>query len=199
MDLDLFGAFETGETVEDVPAPPESSTRKRGIDGGEAAEEDGGSSASVPPSKKKGSATKSEDDDEEAATTGVGGGGGGGGGNITQTEVRTMEWSGRSVLTFSALPEGCIDHDKDSMAGMNSMPENPAKTYPFELDPFQKQSIAYIERNESVLVSAHTSAGKTVVAEYAVAKSIKNNQRVIYTSPIKALSNQKFRDMQVGS
>ena len=44
------------------------------------------------------------------------------------------------------------------------------------------------------MVSAHTSAGKTVVAEYAIAQSLKNNQRVIYTSPIKALSNQKYRE-----
>ncbi|PBP18085.1 ATP-dependent RNA helicase DOB1, partial [Diplocarpon rosae] len=73
-------------------------------------------------------------------------------------------------------------------------PENPARTWPFELDPFQKVSIASIERGESVLVSAHTSAGKTVVAEYAIAQSLKNNQRVIYTSPIKALSNQKYRE-----
>jgi len=60
-----------------------------------------------------------------------------------------------------------------------------ARKYPFELDPFQKMSIAAIERNESVLVSAHTSAGKTVVAEYAIAQSLKEKQRVIYTSPIK--------------
>lgn len=73
-------------------------------------------------------------------------------------------------------------------------PEHPARTWPFELDPFQKVSIASIERGESVLVSAHTSAGKTVVAEYAIAQSLKNNQRVIYTSPIKALSNQKYRE-----
>ena len=73
-------------------------------------------------------------------------------------------------------------------------PENPARTWDFTLDPFQQTSIASIERNESVLVSAHTSAGKTVVAEYAIAQCLKNNQRVIYTSPIKALSNQKFRD-----
>lgn len=70
----------------------------------------------------------------------------------------------------------------------------PARVYPFELDPFQRTSINAIERNESVLVSAHTSAGKTVVAEYAIAKSLKANQRVIYTSPIKALSNQKYRE-----
>ncbi|KAL0083768.1 rRNA-processing arch domain-containing protein [Phycomyces blakesleeanus] len=73
-------------------------------------------------------------------------------------------------------------------------PENPARTYPFTLDPFQRVAVSSIERNESVLVSAHTSAGKTVVAEYAIAQCLKNKQRVIYTSPIKALSNQKFRE-----
>ncbi|KAJ8611054.1 hypothetical protein MRB53_038141 [Persea americana] len=73
-------------------------------------------------------------------------------------------------------------------------PEKPAREWPFRLDPFQEVSIASIERNESVLVSAHTSAGKTVVAEYAIAQCLKNNQRVIYTSPIKALSNQKYRE-----
>ena len=73
-------------------------------------------------------------------------------------------------------------------------PKTPAKIYPFKLDPFQQVSIASIERGESVLVSAHTSAGKTVVAEYAIAQSLRNNQRVIYTSPIKALSNQKYRE-----
>lgn len=73
-------------------------------------------------------------------------------------------------------------------------PENPARTWPFTLDPFQQVAVASIQREESVLVSAHTSAGKTVVAEYAIAQSLKNNQRVIYTSPIKALSNQKYRE-----
>lgn len=70
----------------------------------------------------------------------------------------------------------------------------PARKYGFNLDPFQKTSVAAIERGESVLVSAHTSAGKTVVAEYAIAQSLRDNQRVIYTSPIKALSNQKYRE-----
>ncbi|SBS94547.1 ATP-dependent RNA helicase, putative [Plasmodium ovale curtisi] len=67
----------------------------------------------------------------------------------------------------------------------------PARTYKFELDTFQKKSIECLERNESVLVSAHTSAGKTVIAEYAIALGLRDKQRVIYTSPIKALSNQK--------
>ncbi|KAG8826252.1 ATP-dependent RNA helicase mtr4 [Serendipita sp. 401] len=73
--------------------------------------------------------------------------------------------------------------------------DNPARTYPFKLDPFQEVSIFAIQRNESVLVSAHTSAGKTVVAEYAVAQCLRSKQRVIYTSPIKALSNQKYREL----
>lgn len=45
-------------------------------------------------------------------------------------------------------------------------------------------------------MSAHTSAGKTVVALYAIAMSLRNGQRVIYTSPIKALSNQKYREFK---
>jgi ATP-dependent RNA helicase DOB1 len=73
-------------------------------------------------------------------------------------------------------------------------PADPAKTWPFTLDPFQQVAVSSIQREESVLVSAHTSAGKTVVAEYAIAQSLKQNQRVIYTSPIKALSNQKYRE-----
>ncbi|KAL4248234.1 helicase family protein [Abortiporus biennis] len=74
-------------------------------------------------------------------------------------------------------------------------PAKPAREYKFVLDPFQKLSVSAIQRNESVLVSAHTSAGKTVVAEYAIAQCLQNKQRVIYTSPIKALSNQKYREM----
>ncbi|CAG9760970.1 unnamed protein product [Ceutorhynchus assimilis] len=70
----------------------------------------------------------------------------------------------------------------------------PLKEYPFTLDPFQNESIACVDNNQSVLVSAHTSAGKTVIAEYAIAKAFKNQQRIIYTTPIKALSNQKYRE-----
>ncbi|XP_037608025.1 exosome RNA helicase MTR4 [Sebastes umbrosus] len=70
-----------------------------------------------------------------------------------------------------------------------------AKEYPFVLDPFQREAILCIDNNESVLVSAHTSAGKTVCAEYAIALALREKQRVIFTSPIKALSNQKYREM----
>ncbi|KAG9394259.1 DSHCT (NUC185) domain [Carpediemonas membranifera] len=74
-------------------------------------------------------------------------------------------------------------------------PETMAQTYPFELDPFQVQAVSAVDREESVLVSAHTSAGKTVVAEYAIAHALAKGQKIVYTSPIKALSNQKFHDL----
>ncbi|XP_018610003.1 superkiller complex protein 2 [Scleropages formosus] len=73
---------------------------------------------------------------------------------------------------------------------------DPAFKWPFELDVFQKQAILRLEVHDSVFVAAHTSAGKTVVAEYAIALSQKHMTRTIYTSPIKALSNQKFRDFK---
>lgn len=49
--------------------------------------------------------------------------------------------------------------------------------FPFELDMFQKQAILHLEQHESVFVAAHTSAGKTVVAEYAIALSKKHRTR----------------------
>uniref|UniRef100_A0AAQ5YMY3 SKI2 homolog, superkiller viralicidic activity 2-like n=1 Tax=Amphiprion ocellaris TaxID=80972 RepID=A0AAQ5YMY3_AMPOC len=73
---------------------------------------------------------------------------------------------------------------------------NLAFKWPFELDVFQKQAVLRLEAHDSVFVAAHTSAGKTVVAEYAIALSQKHMTRTIYTSPIKALSNQKFRDFK---
>ncbi|KAJ0987857.1 hypothetical protein J5N97_006213 [Dioscorea zingiberensis] len=69
-----------------------------------------------------------------------------------------------------------------------------ALEFPFELDKFQKEAIYYLEQGESVFVAAHTSAGKTVVAEYAFALASKHCTRAVYTAPIKTISNQKYRD-----
>ncbi|PIN68580.1 hypothetical protein COV93_08960 [Candidatus Woesearchaeota archaeon CG11_big_fil_rev_8_21_14_0_20_43_8] len=66
----------------------------------------------------------------------------------------------------------------------------------FILDPFQVESVECIEKNHSVVVSAATGTGKTLVADYIIDKAIKAGKRVIYTAPIKALSNQKFRDFR---
>ncbi|KAI4950494.1 ATP-dependent RNA helicase mtr4 [Alternaria rosae] len=99
------------------------------------------------------------------------------------------------VLSHQVRHQVALPPDYDYVPiSEHKAPAEPAREWPFTLDPFQQVSIASIQRNESVLVSAHTSAGKTVVAEYAIAQCLKNNQRVIYTSPIKALSNQKYRE-----
>ena len=73
----------------------------------------------------------------------------------------------------------------------------PAYNFPYKLDTFQHNAAVAIEtQNENVLVVAHTSAGKSTVAEYAIAKAFQLNKKVIFTSPIKTLSNQKYRDFK---
>ncbi|MBD3182270.1 DEAD/DEAH box helicase [Candidatus Poribacteria bacterium] len=62
------------------------------------------------------------------------------------------------------------------------------------LDRFQEEAIKSIENNHSVIVAAPTGAGKTLIAEYAIEKHIQAEEQIIYTAPIKALSNQKYRD-----
>ena len=79
-------------------------------------------------------------------------------------------------------------------ADFETLVPEPAIVYPFEMDVFQKEAAYHLEQHESVFIGAHTSAGKTVVAEYAIALAMKHGTRAIYTSPIKALSNQKFHD-----
>ncbi|MCM8790062.1 MAG: DEAD/DEAH box helicase [Candidatus Omnitrophica bacterium] len=63
-------------------------------------------------------------------------------------------------------------------------------------DRFQQEAIDYINQGYSVIVSAPTGAGKTAIAEHIITSSLEKNIGVIYTAPIKALSNQKFRDFQ---
>ncbi|MCK4836364.1 MAG: DEAD/DEAH box helicase [Candidatus Aminicenantes bacterium] len=67
-------------------------------------------------------------------------------------------------------------------------------SYNFELDDFQKRAIRAVEKDCSVIVSAPTGAGKTVIAEHVMKKCLNQGDGVIYTAPIKALSNQKFRE-----
>ncbi|HEX3336345.1 MAG TPA: DEAD/DEAH box helicase [Jatrophihabitans sp.] len=67
--------------------------------------------------------------------------------------------------------------------------------YPFALDPFQDEACIALEDGYSVLVCAPTGAGKTVVGEFAVHLALAANQKCFYTTPIKALSNQKYNDL----
>ncbi|KAK9752493.1 DEAD/DEAH box helicase [Popillia japonica] len=118
--------------------------------------------------------------------------------DVQVDDINFDEFKERIVVHTIDTIEACT-HEVAYPPGQTYIPlqphkGEPAKKYAFALDPFQKESILCVDNNQSVLVSAHTSAGKTVVAEYAVALSLKNKQRVIYTTPIKALSNQKYRE-----
>ncbi|TBT98798.1 DEAD/DEAH box helicase, partial [Hamiltosporidium tvaerminnensis] len=111
--------------------------------------------------------------------------------NITNTPITNTKIS--CVTTYQHTRHLAVTPLSTTYIPLTLTP--PSKIYPFKLDTFQLLAINAIERNESVLVSAHTSSGKTLVAEHAIHTCISNNQRVIYTSPIKALSNQKYREL----
>ncbi|MEE0972355.1 MAG: DEAD/DEAH box helicase, partial [Bifidobacterium ruminantium] len=70
-----------------------------------------------------------------------------------------------------------------------------AKSMPFELDDFQIKANEALEAGDNVLVAAPTGAGKTVVADFAIYLAQERNVKAFYTTPIKALSNQKYHDL----
>ena len=66
----------------------------------------------------------------------------------------------------------------------------------FTLDPFQAEAVDFIDQNKSVLVAAPTGVGKTLIADYIIETIFREGGRVVYTAPIKALSNQKYREFK---
>ena len=68
-------------------------------------------------------------------------------------------------------------------------------SYPFALDHFQLEAIDALDAGHHVVVAAPTGSGKTVVAEYGIETTRRDGRRAFYTAPLKALSNQKFRDL----
>src|SRR6266568_3072436 len=85
-----------------------------------------------------------------------------------------------------------VEAVNETLVGIQTFVER----YPFPLDPFQLEAIAQLAQGQSVMVAAPTGTGKTIVAEYAIWLAQQRNQRVIYTTPLKALSNQKYRDLR---
>ncbi|RMG13104.1 MAG: RNA helicase [Cyanobacteria bacterium J055] len=73
---------------------------------------------------------------------------------------------------------------------------DPQNLFPFALDDFQLEAIAALDANKSVIVCAPTGSGKTLVGEYAIYRALARGKRVFYTTPLKALSNQKLRDFR---
>ena len=82
----------------------------------------------------------------------------------------------------------------DSNYPEDSEYESYFQQYPYPLSAFQKYAIEAIVKQNHVLVTAHTGSGKTLPAEFAIEHFVKQGKKVIYTSPIKALSNQKFSE-----
>lgn len=75
--------------------------------------------------------------------------------------------------------------------------ENESKLHNYAYDPFQVEAIKCIDNDENVLITAHTGCGKTAIAEHAIWRTLRNtDKKVIFTSPIKALSNEKYYDWQ---
>jgi superfamily II RNA helicase len=82
---------------------------------------------------------------------------------------------------------------KDTFS-QNELYQDHFNKFPFELSDFQKYSIQAILEGNHILVTAHTGSGKTLPAEFAIEHFVAQGKKVIYTSPIKALSNQKFHE-----
>jgi superfamily II RNA helicase len=99
--------------------------------------------------------------------------------NITSLGIRTL-----STDAGEGMPS-----DEGSIAA-------PAEYRGYRLDPFQREAISYLEAGHSVLVSAPTGVGKTLVADYLIERQFHAGSRVIYTAPIKALSNQKYKEFK---
>jgi superfamily II RNA helicase len=71
----------------------------------------------------------------------------------------------------------------------------PAITFPYTPDAFQQHAFYALEQNQHILVTAHTGSGKTSIGEYAIGKAVRDGKKVVYTTPIKALSNQIYSDI----
>lgn len=188
MDLDLFGDFDgqapsasPAAAASKRPGPPAGSATKRPRP---ASSEKPARNPPPPPPDAASAAAAAAllGEDDVAPGRGV---------TITAPEDFTSgDNAAKNVRAFSAFPAG---HDYEAAAERARLADAapPARTYKFELDPFQKVAIKHIERTESVLVAAHTAAGKTVCAEYAIARCLARGQRIVYTSPIKVRSRRE--------
>ncbi len=74
---------------------------------------------------------------------------------------------------------------------------NPEGLFSFQLDQFQEDAIKAINSGNSIVLTAPTGAGKTLLGEFAIYRALSHGNRVFYTTPLKALSNQKFRDFSI--
>ena len=113
--------------------------------------------------------------------------------SIVQNNTQARKNMNEYVVVGQETPE--IPETQLGSAALESIETFKAR-YPFPIDPFQLEAIAHLADDQSVMVAAPTGTGKTLVAEYAIWLAQQRGQRVIYTTPLKALSNQKYRDLR---
>lgn len=92
-------------------------------------------------------------------------------------------------------PDGGVASAAASAAATGAVPPL-EQLFPFPLDGFQLEAIDALNQGHSVVVSAPTGSGKTLVGEYAIHRALAHGRKVFYTTPLKALSNQKLRDFR---
>ena len=100
------------------------------------------------------------------------------------------------ALRTAARPGASPDMGNGHVQGVDAQIDQFSVMYPFALDAFQREAIRTLIRGDSVMVAAPTGTGKTIVAEFGIYEAFKHTGRVLYTTPIKALSNQKYRDLR---
>lgn len=114
------------------------------------------------------------------------------------TEIETDQEIFSTPFGRNYTPEAYDTIEFDAASGLDgpALVEKFKARYPFELDEFQQQAIGVLAQDESVMVAAPTGTGKTIVAEYGIFQSYSRKKRIFYTTPVKALSNQKFKDLR---
>lgn len=98
------------------------------------------------------------------------------------------------ITAASFVSNNCKDFFKTIEDNYFQLKINPQTGLPYEPDIFQKTSANHLYLGDDVIVTAPTGTGKTAVAEYIITKNLKEGKRTFYTTPLKALSNEKYRD-----
>ncbi|KAL9275317.1 DExH-box ATP-dependent RNA helicase DExH15 chloroplastic-like protein, partial [Drosera capensis] len=112
-----------------------------------------------------------------------------------EEEEEVSDWRGRSGETKWQRVEKLRNHVREFGDGIIDFDEL-ASVYDFRIDKFQRLAIEAFLKGSSVVVSAPTSSGKTLTAEAAAVATVARRRRMVYTTPLKALSNQKFREFR---
>jgi superfamily II RNA helicase len=111
---------------------------------------------------------------------------------VSGSERERKRRRAEEVIESAARPVWALRNDAEALALVDAFAAE--QSYP--LDSFQRESAQHLAEGRSVLVAAPTGTGKTMVAEFGIWLARRDGKRAIYTTPVKALSNQKFRDLR---